>query len=53
MAGFSLDDPKGLGQFFDGPRSHQNPGGTRSQAWSVGEAIRALSEYGAPGAAAR
>lgn len=47
MAGFSLDDPAGLAAVFSasaGPK--QNPGGTRSQAWSVAEVLRALIEHG-------
>lgn len=43
---FSLDDPKGLGGAFAGRSSNQNPGGTRSQAWSVAEVLRILAERG-------
>lgn len=44
--------PEGsLPEVFDGGRPSdspmaQNPGGTRSQAWSVGEVLRLLSEHG-------
>ncbi len=45
LSGFTLDDPNGLaGAFKDAP--DQNPGGTRSQAWSVAEVLRALVERG-------
>jgi glycogen debranching enzyme len=46
MMGVSLDDPKGLGEVFAGRWSVQNPGGTRSQAWSVAEVLRALTDRG-------
>ncbi|MDE2489205.1 MAG: 4-alpha-glucanotransferase, partial [Elusimicrobia bacterium] len=45
LTGFSLDDPRGLAAVFGGS-SDQNPGGTRSQAWSVGEVLRVLVERG-------
>jgi glycogen debranching enzyme len=45
LAGFTLDAPDGLmNAFKDAP--DQNPGGTRSQAWSVAEVLRALVERG-------
>jgi glycogen debranching enzyme len=45
LAAFTLDDPAGLTNAFrDAPG--QNPGGTRSQAWSVAEVLRALVERG-------
>ncbi|MCX5790427.1 MAG: 4-alpha-glucanotransferase [Elusimicrobia bacterium] len=46
LARFSLDDPKGLADVFNGNLPWQNPGGTHSQAWSVGETTRALAEHG-------
>ncbi|MFI5347179.1 MAG: 4-alpha-glucanotransferase [Elusimicrobiota bacterium] len=45
LAGWSLDDPKGLSGVFTGA-GDQNRGGTRSQAWSVAEVLRALIERG-------
>jgi glycogen debranching enzyme len=45
LSRFTLDDPNGLTNAFkDAP--DQNPGGTRSQAWSVAEVLRALVERG-------
>jgi glycogen debranching enzyme len=51
LAGFSLDDPGGLGARLSDVPSGQNPGGTRSQAWSVAEALRVIVARGlvAPG----
>ena len=45
IAAWTLDDPKGLAGVFDGP-ADQNRGGTRSQAWSVAEVLRALIDRG-------
>lgn len=42
---FSLEDPAGLAGALAGP-SDQNRGGTRSQAWSVGEVLRVAVQYG-------
>jgi len=45
LAGFALEDPDGLMHAFkDVPA--QNPGGTRSQAWSVAEVLRAVVDRG-------
>ncbi|NNN04335.1 MAG: hypothetical protein HKL90_00395 [Elusimicrobia bacterium] len=51
LTGASLDDPRGLGSLLSGAPTDQNPGGTRSQAWSVAEILRAVFERGlvAPG----
>ncbi len=51
LARFTLDDPEGLGPLISSAASDQNPGGTRSQAWSVAELLRAAVERGlvAPG----
>jgi len=51
LAGFSLDDPRGLGARIADVPSEQNPGGTRSQAWSVAEVLRSVVDRGlvAPG----
>jgi len=47
MARFSLDDPNGIAGVFGAPNAPaQNPGGTRSQAWSVAEVLRTLIERG-------
>jgi len=43
---FSLADPLGLRDVIVKILRSQNRGGTRSQAWSVAEAIRVLVEYG-------
>ena len=43
---FSLADPLGLRDVIVKVLRSQNRGGTRSQAWSVAEAIRVLVEYG-------
>ena len=43
---FSLADPLGLRDVVAKLLRRQNRGGTRSQAWSVAEAIRVLVEYG-------
>lgn len=40
---FSLDDPAGLAPIFKRAGPAQNPGGTRSQAWSVAEILRLLA----------
>jgi glycogen debranching enzyme len=45
LAGWSLDDPRGLDGVF-AAAADQNPGGTRSQAWSVAEVLRALIARG-------
>jgi len=45
LAAWTLDDPNGLAGVFSGP-GDQNRGGTRSQAWSVAEVLRALIERG-------
>jgi len=53
---FSLADPLGLRDVIVKVLRSQNRGGTRSQAWSVAEAIRVLVEYGLlgqPAAASR
>jgi len=42
---FSLKDPDGLRCAFK-TASDQSPGGTRSQAWSVAEILRVLTEQG-------
>ncbi|UPT76146.1 MAG: hypothetical protein M0D55_16355 [Elusimicrobiota bacterium] len=42
LRAFSLDDPAGLAPLLRRPGPAQNPGGTRSQAWSVGEVLRTL-----------
>jgi glycogen debranching enzyme len=47
---FSLADPLGLRDVIGKVARRQNRGGTRSQAWSVAEAIRVLVEYGLLGA---
>lgn len=44
LVNFSLDDPQGLAGALAGLPRTQNRGGTRSQAWSVAEVLRALSE---------
>jgi glycogen debranching enzyme len=44
LTGFSLDDPDGLTRILGA--TDQNPGGTRSQAWSVAEVLRVLVERG-------
>ncbi len=44
LAGFSLEDPGGLRAALRGLATGQRRGGTRSQAWSVGEALRVLVE---------
>jgi len=46
LLGFSLADPVGLRDLIMELLRNQNRGGTRSQAWSVGEALRVLLEYG-------
>jgi glycogen debranching enzyme len=47
LARFTLDDPAGLADFSLGAGAPvQNPGGTRSQAWSVAEVLRTLVERG-------
>ena len=46
LASFTLDDPAGLAGAFSSAAPAQNPGGTRSQAWSVAEVLRALIEHG-------
>ncbi len=47
LARFTLDDPAGLTDFLSSAGAPvQNPGGTRSQAWSVAEALRTLVERG-------
>ena len=47
LARFTLDDPTGLADFSSNAGAPvQNPGGTRSQAWSVAEVLRALVEHG-------
>jgi predicted glycogen debranching enzyme len=43
LKGFSLDDPAGLAPIFKRAGPAQNPGGTRSQAWSVAEILRLLA----------
>jgi glycogen debranching enzyme len=45
LRAWSLDDPNGLSGVFTGP-GDQNRGGTRSQAWSVAEVLRALIDRG-------
>ncbi len=40
---FSLDDAAGLAPIFKRAGPAQNPGGTRSQAWSVAEILRLLA----------
>ncbi len=45
LRGWTLDDPDGLAGVFTGP-GDQNRGGTRSQAWSVAEVLRALVDRG-------
>ncbi|MBI5241799.1 MAG: 4-alpha-glucanotransferase [Elusimicrobia bacterium] len=47
---FSLADPLGLRDVITKVLRGQHRGGTRSQAWSVAEAIRVLLEYGLVGA---
>ena len=42
---FSLDDPAGLARSFKRAGPAQNPGGTRSQAWSVAEILRLLARW--------
>ncbi len=42
LKNFSLDDPAGLAPVFKAAGPAQNPGGTRSQAWSVAEILRLL-----------
>lgn len=42
LKSFSLDEPAGLAPVFARPGPAQNPGGTRSQAWSVAEVLRLL-----------
>jgi len=42
---FSLEDPTGLARALAG-KSGQKRGGTRSQAWSVGEVLRVAVQYG-------
>jgi glycogen debranching enzyme len=47
LARFTLDDPAGLADLFmSAGAPAQNPGGTRSQAWSVAEVLRTLVEKG-------
>lgn len=43
LKNFSLDDPAGLAPVFKTAGPVQNPGGTRSQAWSVAEILRLLA----------
>jgi glycogen debranching enzyme len=43
---FSLDDPAGLRGIVARLARDQKRGGTRSQAWSVAEVLRVLSEHG-------
>ncbi|MCR4296037.1 MAG: hypothetical protein NUW21_10910 [Elusimicrobia bacterium] len=43
LKAFSLDDPAGLAPIFKTAGPAQNPGGTRSQAWSVAEILRLLA----------
>lgn len=45
LSRFSMSDREGLRRVFAAP-SDQSPGGTRSQAWSVAEILRALTEHG-------
>jgi len=42
LKAFSLDNPEGLAPVFKNAGPVQNPGGTRSQAWSVAEILRFL-----------
>ncbi|HEX4048133.1 MAG TPA: 4-alpha-glucanotransferase, partial [Elusimicrobiota bacterium] len=47
LARFTLDDVAGLSQLFGSAGAPvQNPGGTRSQAWSVAEVLRTLIDRG-------
>jgi len=46
LARAALDDPRGLGVLLASAPTDQNPGGTRSQAWSVAEALRVVVERG-------
>jgi glycogen debranching enzyme len=43
LKNFSLDEPAGLAPVFKTAGPAQNPGGTRSQAWSVAEILRLLA----------
>ncbi len=44
LKAFSLDSPEGLAPVFKKAGPAQNPGGTRSQAWSVAEILRLLAK---------
>jgi glycogen debranching enzyme len=46
LSGAALDDPRGFGALLADAPSDQVPGGTRSQAWSVAEALRVVVERG-------
>ncbi|MFI5362921.1 MAG: 4-alpha-glucanotransferase [Elusimicrobiota bacterium] len=47
LARFTLDDPSGLADAFASAGAPaQNPGGTRSQGWSVAETLRTLVDRG-------
>ncbi|MBI3296554.1 MAG: 4-alpha-glucanotransferase [Elusimicrobia bacterium] len=46
LRGFNLEDPAGLGPVVSRLARVQNRGGTRSQAWSVGEVLRVLEAHG-------
>ncbi|MBI5597875.1 MAG: 4-alpha-glucanotransferase [Elusimicrobia bacterium] len=43
---FSLEDRAGLGPAMARAARAQNRGGTRSQAWSVAEVLRVMTDYG-------
>ncbi len=46
LANATLDDPRGFGALLAAASTDQNPGGTRSQAWSVAEALRIIVDHG-------
>ena len=46
LAAADLSDPSGFGALLASTATDQNPGGTRSQAWSVAEALRVVVERG-------